>query len=111
MDGSLECLQCRMGPPPTPNTRICCERRVGQDRHDFGAPTAGAERVRCGYWPSLVESGRVTRRAPPLEIISRYSTTRRPVHRPFGRWTDLPNGLMGTFLISLSQSTHPRLSL
>jgi len=31
----------------------------------------------------------VTRRAPPLEIISRYSTTRRSVHRPFGRWTAL----------------------
>jgi cardiolipin synthase A/B len=29
----------------------------------------------------------VTRRAPPLEIISRYSTTERSVHRPQGRWT------------------------
>jgi len=29
----------------------------------------------------------VTRRAPPLEIISRYSTARRSVHRPIGRWT------------------------
>jgi len=29
----------------------------------------------------------VTRRAPPLEIISRYSTTERSVHRPKGRWT------------------------
>jgi cardiolipin synthase len=28
----------------------------------------------------------VTRRAPPLEIISRYSTTKRSVHRPIGRW-------------------------
>jgi len=29
----------------------------------------------------------VTRRAPPLEIISRYFTTERPVHRPTSRWT------------------------
>jgi len=28
----------------------------------------------------------VTRRAPPLEIISRYFTTERTVHRPNGRW-------------------------
>lgn len=30
----------------------------------------------------------MTRRAPPLENISRYSTTERSVHRPKGRWTD-----------------------
>ena len=29
----------------------------------------------------------MTRRAPPLEIISRYFTTERPVHRPTSRWT------------------------
>lgn len=29
----------------------------------------------------------MTRRAPPLEIISRYITTERPVHRSNGRWT------------------------
>jgi cardiolipin synthase len=28
----------------------------------------------------------VTRRAPPLEIISRYFTTERTTHRPKGRW-------------------------
>jgi cardiolipin synthase len=28
----------------------------------------------------------VTRRAPPLEIISRNSTTERPAHRPHSRW-------------------------
>ena len=29
----------------------------------------------------------MTRRAPPLEIISRYPTTKRSVHRPTSRWT------------------------
>ena len=31
----------------------------------------------------------MTRRAPPLEIISRHSTTERPVHRPLRRWAVL----------------------
>ena len=31
----------------------------------------------------------MTRRAPPLEIISRHSTTEPSVHRPYGRWTGL----------------------
>ena len=31
----------------------------------------------------------MTRRAPPLEIISRHSTTQQPVHRPSSRWAVL----------------------
>src|SRR4051812_42317509 len=79
----------RMALRPRGHIRICCERLVGRDRHDFGAPTPGARTAVCGYSPSLVESGRVTRRAPPLEIISRHSTIEQSVHRRLRRWTAL----------------------
>jgi len=40
----------------------------------------------------------VTRRAPPLAIISRHSTTQRPVHRPNSRWAALL-AVLGTSLL------------
>ena len=40
----------------------------------------------------------MTRRAPPLEIISRHSTTRRSVHRPSSRWAVLLPALCTTVL-------------
>ena len=82
-----------------PHIRICCEREVGPNRHDFVMPAAGAKLWLYGYWPSLVESGRVTRRAPPLEINSRLSTTQRPVHRRHGRWAVLLSVLCTTALL------------
>src|SRR5262245_36854214 len=50
---------------------------------------ASGARVRP-YCARLVErSGSVTRRAPPLEILSRQASTRRSVHRSIGRWAVL----------------------
>src|SRR5690349_9132314 len=85
MLGSLY-RRCRMDRGVTSHIRICCERQVGRRRQQVGAPTARAAAGLCGYCAGLVESGRVTRRAPPLESISRYLTTERTVHRPISRW-------------------------
>src|SRR5688572_2761249 len=82
-------MRCRMARPHGSHIRICCEREVGRSRHKIGTPAAGARLRFSRYWPSLVESGRVTRRAPPLEVISRHTTTQQSVHRLSGRWTVL----------------------
>lgn len=43
----------------------------------------------------------MTRRAPPLEIISRHTTTEPSVHRPSRRWTGLvPPALLATLLLA-----------
>jgi len=62
----------------------------------------------------------VTRRAPPLEVISRQSSTRRSAHRPLGRWAVLLTTLCITLTacqvapevhfarsVPLSRSTSP----
>jgi len=42
----------------------------------------------------------VTRRAPPLEVISRHSSARRSAHRPNGRWAVLLLALCTVLLVA-----------